>query len=51
MPMRNSRKITPISAAASTVSTSLTSPSWAGPMSTPATRKPTIGTTLTRTDR
>lgn len=49
--MMNSKKMTPISAAASTVSISLTSPSWFGPITTPATRNPAMGTILARTDR
>ena len=51
MPIVNSSRITPISAAASTASVEDTRPSWAGPMSTPASRKPTIGSTRTRTLR
>ena len=51
MPMVNSSRITPISAAASTASVEDTRPSWAGPIKTPASRKPTIGSTRTRTLR
>jgi len=51
IPMMNSKKMTPTSAAASTVSISLTSPSWFGPITTPATRNPMMGTILARTDR
>ncbi len=47
MPMVNSSKITPISAAACTASPLATRPSCAGPINTPAARKPTIGTTRT----
>ena len=49
MPMVNSSRMTPTSAAACTASSFATSPSWDGPISTPAIRNPTIGTTRART--
>jgi hypothetical protein len=51
MPMVKSRKITPTSAAKSTVARSSTIASCSGPMITPAIRKPMIGTTLARTEK
>ncbi len=51
MPIVNSRRMTPTSAATSTTSWLSTRPSWAGPIATPASRKPTIGTTRSRDDR
>ena len=48
MPMVKSRSITPSSAVASTTARSCTRPSALGPMTTPATRKPTIGTSPSR---
>ncbi|TFV68657.1 hypothetical protein E4P40_23085 [Blastococcus sp. CT_GayMR20] len=47
----NSSRMTPMSAAAWTVSLFSTTPNWAGPSRTPATRNPTIGTTRTRAVR
>ncbi len=51
MPMENSSRITPISAAALTTSSALTRPSALGPMSTPANRNPTMGTMRTRAEK
>jgi hypothetical protein len=50
MPIVNSSRMTPTSAAASTVCWSAMSPSWWGPITTPASRNPTIGTTRARTE-
>lgn len=51
MPMVNSSSITPISAAASTTSRALIRPRALGPISPPASRNPTIGTTRTRAEK
>ena len=49
MPIVNGSRMTPTSAAASMISRSRTTPRAMGPISTPASRKPTIGTMRSRT--
>ena len=51
MPIVNSSRMTPSSAAASMTSRSRTTPSAFGPIRTPASRKPTIGTMRSRAQR